>query len=106
VARAGRGSAVSSDIFALTVADALRASPSRATDVALPGGTHSSSLPVWRAAKPAAIVRSPVLGHASAAMTLDTYSDLFDDDLDALAERLDRAASGTSGAIWTNSRGG
>jgi hypothetical protein len=39
-------------------------------------------------------------------MTLDTYSDLFDDDLDALAERLDRAASGTSGAIWTNSRGG
>jgi integrase len=30
-----------------------------------------------------------MLGHASAAMTLDTYADLFDDDLDAVAERLD-----------------
>ena len=28
------------------------------------------------------------LGHASAAMTLDRYADLFDDDLDALAERM------------------
>jgi integrase len=38
-----------------------------------------------------------MLGHASAAMTLDTYADLFDDDLDAVAERLDavvRAARG------------
>ncbi len=30
-----------------------------------------------------------MLGHASAAMTLDTYADLFDDDLDAVADRLD-----------------
>jgi len=29
-----------------------------------------------------------MLGHASAAMTLDVYSGLFDDDLDAVAERL------------------
>lgn len=29
--------------------------------------------------------------HASAAMTLDTYADLFDDDLDAVADALDRA---------------
>ena len=29
-----------------------------------------------------------MLGHASAAMTLDRYADLFD-DLDALADRLD-----------------
>jgi phage-related baseplate assembly protein len=29
-----------------------------------------------------------MLGHASAAMTLDTYADLFDDDLDAVAARL------------------
>lgn len=29
-----------------------------------------------------------MLGHASAAMTLDTYADLFDDDLDAVADRL------------------
>lgn len=30
-----------------------------------------------------------MLGHASAAMTLDTYADLFDDDLDAASDRLD-----------------
>ena len=29
-----------------------------------------------------------MLGHASAAMTLDRYADLFDDDLDAVADRL------------------
>lgn len=41
-----------------------------------------------------------MLGHASAAMTLDTYSDLFDDDLDAVADALDRARA----AIHTPSR--
>jgi hypothetical protein len=39
---------------------------------------------------------TPLLGrlpyHASAAMTLDVYSGLFDDDLDAVADRLDAAA--------------
>lgn len=29
-----------------------------------------------------------MLGHRSAAMTLDTYSDLFDDDLDEVAARM------------------
>ena len=33
-----------------------------------------------------------MLGHASAAMTLDVYSGLFDDDLAALADRMDAAA--------------
>jgi len=33
-----------------------------------------------------------MLGHASAAITLDVYSGLFDDDLDGLAERLDVGA--------------
>ena len=32
-----------------------------------------------------------MLGHASAAMTLDTYADLFDDDLDAVSVALDNA---------------
>jgi integrase len=32
-----------------------------------------------------------MLGHASAAMTLDVYAGLFTDDLDALADRLDQA---------------
>ena len=34
-----------------------------------------------------------MLGHASAAMTLDTYADLFDDDLDDVAAALSRARS-------------
>ena len=34
-----------------------------------------------------------MLGHASAAMTLDVYSGLFDDDLDAVADRMDAAAA-------------
>lgn len=33
-----------------------------------------------------------MLGHASAAMTLDRYGHLFGDDLDAVADRLDAAA--------------
>jgi integrase len=32
-----------------------------------------------------------MLGHASAAMTLDVYADLFDDDLDVVADALDKA---------------
>lgn len=34
-----------------------------------------------------------MLGHASAAMTLDVYAGLFGDDLDDLARRLDEAAT-------------
>jgi hypothetical protein len=34
-----------------------------------------------------------MLGHASAAMTLDVYSGLFDDDLDGLADRIDLAVA-------------
>ena len=36
-----------------------------------------------------------MLGHASAAMTLDVYAGLFGDDLDAVAERLDQARAGS-----------
>jgi integrase len=32
-----------------------------------------------------------MLGHAKASMTLDTYADLFDEDLDAVAVGLDEA---------------
>jgi hypothetical protein len=39
-----------------------------------------------------------MLGHASAAMTLDIYAGLFDDDLDAVGERLSDAADAGSGA--------
>ncbi|CAN5353151.1 site-specific integrase [soil metagenome] len=42
-----------------------------------------------------------MLGHASAAMTLDTYADLFDDDLDAVSDRLDEVrARKVVGDLW------
>ncbi|WP_343598896.1 tyrosine-type recombinase/integrase [Mycobacterium sp.] len=42
-----------------------------------------------------------MLGHASAAMTLDIYADLFDDDLEAVAGALDQARSRESVAnLW------
>ena len=34
-----------------------------------------------------------MLGHASASMTLDVHSGLFDDDLDGVAHRLDAAGA-------------
>jgi hypothetical protein len=40
---------------------------------------------------------------ASAAMTLDVYADLFDDDLDSVASRLDHAAVSTKVVdVWPN----
>lgn len=47
-----------------------------------------------------------MLGHASAAMTLDVYAGLFADDLDTVAERLDvlgrAAASARADQVRTN----
>ncbi|UFS57649.1 tyrosine-type recombinase/integrase [Subtercola endophyticus] len=44
-----------------------------------------------------------MLGHASAAITLDTYADLFDTDLDAVGVALDHAAMKSSvGKVWAN----
>jgi len=37
-----------------------------------------------------------MLGHASAAMTLDVYAGLFADNLDEVADRLDQAFQGMS----------
>ncbi|RFA08078.1 hypothetical protein B7R54_01755 [Subtercola boreus] len=39
-----------------------------------------------------------MLGHASAAMTLDTYADLFEDDLDDVSERMDALHSESMGS--------
>ena len=50
----------------------------------------SASLAVAAGANVKAVQR--MLGHASAAMTLDVYSGLFDAELDAVADRLDAAA--------------
>jgi integrase len=49
----------------------------------------AASLAVAAGANVKAVQR--MLGHASAAMTLDVYSGLFDDDLDQVADRLDEA---------------
>jgi integrase len=51
----------------------------------------AASLAVAEGANVKAVQR--MLGHASAAMTLDVYADLFEDDLDQVADRLDRAAT-------------
>lgn len=53
----------------------------------------AASLAVQAGAHVKAVQR--MLGHASAAMTLDVYADLFDDDLDAVATALDQAKRGT-----------
>ena len=51
----------------------------------------AASLAISAGANVKAVQR--MLGHASAAMTLDTYADLFDDDLDYVAVALSRARS-------------
>ncbi len=44
-----------------------------------------------------------MLGHASAAMTLDVYAELFDDDLDAVGDALSAAGDPTVvGRMWAN----
>lgn len=59
----------------------------------------AASLAISSGANVKAVQR--MLGHASAAMTLDTYADLFDDDLDAVADALDQARNNSSVAkMW------
>jgi len=61
----------------------------------------AASLAISAGANVKAVQR--MLGHASAAMTLDTYSDLFDDDLDSVAAVLnDHAAHTDVGKMWAN----
>jgi hypothetical protein len=50
-----------------------------------------------------------MLGHTSAAMTLDVYPGLFDDDLGALAERMDaahdaRITERRVGVVWARDK--
>ncbi|MEF2977037.1 tyrosine-type recombinase/integrase [Subtercola sp. YIM 133946] len=54
----------------------------------------AASLAISSGANVKAVQR--MLGHASAAMTLDTYADLFDDDLDAVALALGEAKAKSS----------
>jgi hypothetical protein len=43
-----------------------------------------------------------MLGHAKASMTLDVYADLFDSDLDGVADRLDTAIRSTADQLRTS----
>lgn len=54
----------------------------------------AASLAISAGANVKAVQR--MLGHASASMTLDTYADLFDDDLDGVAAALDQARRAAS----------
>lgn len=64
----------------------------------------AASLAVSAGANVKALQR--MLGHKSAAMTLDTYADLFDDDLDAVGTALDAARSGSIvGKSWADTAG-
>ena len=63
----------------------------------------AASLAISAGANVKAVQR--MLGHASAAMTLDTYADLFDDDLDSVAESLDQAkANSDVGNMWAKEK--
>lgn len=59
----------------------------------------AASLAISAGATPKAVQR--MLGHASAAMTLDTYADLFEDDLDGVADALDKARARKIGRSGT-----
>lgn len=89
-----------------SIADALETGiePSRPFPRVTPHDLRhaAASLAISARANVKAVQR--MLGHASAAMTLDTYADLFDDDLDAVSAALDDAASG-SGVVRLLSRG-
>ncbi|MEU8263313.1 hypothetical protein AB0C02_22125 [Micromonospora sp. NPDC048999] len=64
-----------------------------AASVGLAGLTPHELRRAWRWPRAPTKAVQRVLGHASAAMTLDVYADLFEDDLDQVANRLDRAAA-------------
>ncbi|MGB3482470.1 MAG: site-specific integrase [Mycobacterium sp.] len=59
----------------------------------------AASLAVSARANVKAVQR--MLGHAKASMTLDTYADLFDDDLDEVADRLDTAIKSAADGLRT-----
>lgn len=63
----------------------------------------AASLAVLAGANVKAVQR--MLGHASASMTLDQYADLFDTDLDAVADALDqRLRALVSEEMWARCR--
>jgi integrase len=62
----------------------------------------AASLAIQAGANVKAVQR--MLGHASAPMTLDVYADLFDDDLDTVAARLDEGLTRSNVGLRTAPR--
>jgi integrase len=62
----------------------------------------AASLAVSAGANVKAVQR--MLGHAKASMTLDVYADLFDDDLDGVADSLDAALQSAADSLRTEPR--
>jgi integrase len=62
----------------------------------------AASIAISSGTNPKAVQR--MLGHASAAMTFDTYADLFEDDLDAVSDRMNEVRAKASVVdLWGNS---
>lgn len=61
----------------------------------------AASLAVSEGANVKAVQR--MLGHAKASMTLDVYADLFDEDLDIVADKLDAAIRSAADQLRTGS---
>ena len=86
-------------------ATATSATPGTATTPEFPTITPhdlrhtAASLAVSAGANVKAVQR--MLGHAKASMTLDVYADLFDEDLDGVADRLDAAIKSTADGLRT-----
>jgi integrase len=79
-ARAKEGEEPTTPVFPRVTAHALRHT---AASLAISAGANVK-------------VIQRMLGHSSAAMTLDVYADLFDDDLTGVADKLDE----TVGKMW------
>jgi integrase len=84
-----RGNHYRDDVFARAVAACQKADESFPTITPNDLRHTAASLAVSAGANVKAVQR--MLGHAKASMTLDVYADLFDEDLDGVAARLDAA---------------
>jgi integrase len=84
-----RGNHYRDDVFAPAVAACQKADESFPTITPHDLRHTAASLAVSAGANVKAVQR--MLGHAKASMTLDVYADLFEEDLDGVADRLDAA---------------
>jgi integrase len=101
-----RGTHYRADVFAPAVAACQRADETFPTITPHDLRHTAASLAVSAGANVKAVQR--MLGHAKASMTLDVYADLFDEDLDGVAARLNsaiKAAAARLGPV-TNSHHG